>query len=52
MTKEQKITVAASVWNSMCKSNFFSRDYLKQMEFRDKLFEGLEKVASVEIRKE
>lgn len=52
MTKEQKMSVAVSVWNTMYKSNFFSRDYLKQMEFRDRLFEGLEKVATVEFRKE
>ena len=51
MTKEQKMSVAASVWNTMYESNFFSRDYHKQREFRDSLFEGLEKVANVEFRK-
>ena len=51
MTKEQKMSVAASVWNTMYESNFFSRDYNKQREFRDSLFEGLEKVATVEFRK-
>ena len=52
MTKEQKMSVAASVWNTMYQSNFFSRYYFKQREFCDRLFEGLEKVATVEFRKE
>jgi len=51
MTTREKYELAATVWNEMYQSNFYSRTTNKQRDFAENLYSGLVKAGLIDKEK-